>query len=236
MLLRALFLKRMLSRASAVCLAMGFVHCQAAPRTDSAQSSVSEEGLAELPGSTLAVNPLLRDKFDKRLAERDDWDTEVFAAGAATQLDELGKLLHDPASIDAASLTKLTGADYRSKALRPAPLVTTELESGLTVQRAAATDGTSEATFAGLDGLADALRELASAFGQSGALKAKFTIDGISREGESVLTSVIYHATSEANGLAQQNARWTCRWRPGEADALPRLEAELRRIRGWLRT
>ena len=162
----------------------------------------------------------------------DNWETEILAASAGTQLKRLGKLIADGQSIGITELALLVADGFVCEQLRPGGLTQVFDDGVISVYRSTGSQDSSSAVsqsdHSGVAGLALALRELATALGDHGRKRVLLKVYGIVKSEQYFSTRVLYQAT--ARGLdpaVSQNATWDCRWSyPVESEpdaAVPRL-------------
>jgi hypothetical protein len=156
---------------------------------------------------------------------KDGWDTEVFNQLAGKQLKAMGKLLTHPEQIAAEALEGLAVAGVHCTALRPAGARTVYEDSLLTVRRADVDAGRimpqSPGRYRGVDGLAQALRELAQPLHDAEGVQFKFKIIRVLPAEDSVTTQQYFSISGRVKaGVREQNATWKIRWQAG---AKPRI-------------
>lgn len=163
--------------------------------------------------------------------QRAGWDSEAFSEQAELQLKALGKLLAHPELIDADHVAPLVAADFHSEPLRAEPLVEAYRDGALTVLRSAtpsdpvALRGERPGSHRGVEGMIEALRELARPLQGAPDVRSKFKIIQVEATETGGRTVAYFEVSgrSEQRGV-QENATWHCQWRRGADGGPPLLE------------
>ncbi len=175
-------------------------------------ASISDAA-ASVPGTV--VSPPADD------ASADGWQTELLAASAAAQLDELSQHITAADGETTHAMTGLVASGLTCKSLRPAHVERAFDDQTIVVRRGEF--GDSE-TRNGADGLKAAFQELLSFVSNPQNLHTKFKIFRVSKSGDVGQTSAyvqIWGRCSE--GSFQINSVWQCLWQLAEADNRPLL-------------
>ncbi|MCA9215423.1 MAG: VCBS repeat-containing protein [Planctomycetales bacterium] len=137
----------------------------------------------------------------------DGWDSEAFAAAAATQLKKLAKAIADRQLDIDQHVANETGA-YDE--LRPQSLVQAFDERGVQAFRSPEDSAISKGAPSQVN-LSRQLERLIQPHGNAD-IEAHFKIVGVDLAGDSVKTRVFFDAKSAAGKAVQQKATWTCLW------------------------
>ena len=179
------------------------------------------------PPANQPLNPTQADvaaqlaRLDPRL---DGWDTEAFDTSAGGQLKKIGKLLADPAAINAETIAHLASDDFTCGSLRPEALKPCFTDRWLRVSRPE--PGPTSEPAIPTRSLAEALRTLAKPLEGVAELHVKFKTISVSPEESGVATVSYYQAGgSGPRGGVQQSSTWRCRWTHPSSDAPPRLRS-----------
>lgn len=140
----------------------------------------------------------------------EDWETEVFAEAAATQLDKLAAYLSaaetPPEPVD------LVSQQFECDELRPQLLGDVYSDDVIQVKRS-----NPEAELAQHDSLAEPLAALVALLPADSERHVKFKVTSVETRGSRVTTRVLYQFGARAlSRSTQQSAVWMVRWEPRE--------------------
>jgi len=187
-------------------------------------------------GTAVGIDPLPPMRSGKQFAEldpgADGWSSELSAQRAYTQLKHIAALLEQPAPITGKNVADIASVGFSCEPLLAHDLNEVHRDGSLVVLRPAknvVSDTGPTVTNRGVDGLAEALRQLAQPLAGADEIRAAFKQFSIERTGSSIETIAYYQAVAfREDSSLQQNATWHCRWTSGEPDApatLPVLES-----------
>jgi len=152
------------------------------------------------------------------------WETEVLSEAISKQLAALGKLLAAMDNITEEALLPFVASEFRAGALRPATLQDVYTDKSIIVRRGTAAPGASDGTGAPL--LATLLRDLVAPLKDATDVRVKFKVFRVERGSDADVTTAYFQSSGHTgNTRIQQNATWTCQWRPEDtsSDDLPAL-------------
>ena len=156
--------------------------------------------------------------------EDDNWDTEVLAAAAGTQLKRLGKLIANEQPLEIANIAPLVADGFFCEQLWPTGLIRVFDDGMTSVYRSPEPRKTpsmvSVTDHSGAAGLLMALRQLVASLGDGAQKRTGLKVYRIIKSEQYFSTRVFYQATGRGSGPAvSQNATWLCRWSyPGESE------------------
>ena len=183
-----------------------------------------DDPLSEIPeGRVLTLHDPLAEEISRIDPTLDGWQTEALSDAAGARLEELGRLLVDPAGLDAAALEPLVAEGFTCSPLRPGSREAIYAQQGLEVVRG----GPESGTLRGAAGLAEALTRLVEPYGRGAEIHSEMKIVQLTeRDGERFETELLVHLWGQGPaGPVQQNATWAAAWIPGQVDARPLLAA-----------
>lgn len=156
---------------------------------------------------------------------QDGWDTEAFAERANEQLHRLQDLLaNHHAPLPTRDLIPLVAESFVCSPLRPTELRDVLVDSTVTVRRPKP-DPTST-SYAGVDGLKDALERLVEGLENATAKYAKFKLFHVQRADAGIDTTCYFEISGRVDGGSlQRSATWNCRWTEEQNSGLPRLSS-----------
>jgi len=161
-------------------------------------------------------------------AERDGWDSEVFAAEATGQLKTLGRLFTDPAPPADVELGRIAAEEIAVHPLLGESLARAFDDPQFRVDRARPTAGEPRR---GLAALRQSLLELKESFRDAKGLRFEPKVVGLERLEAGVTTrQLITIAGQTPGGFLEHNAVWSIRWQstppPARMASLEVLELE----------
>ena len=195
-----------------------------ATRTATASTVPLRLSPPDQPGSpTDGALKELTAKFDARA---DDWQTEVFADRALSQLKKLGRVLEGERNWEARDFDWLVVDDFTCAPLVPRDLAEVHQDSRISARRwlgeSRRDDSKGSTPLAGSPALANALAGLLKPLEIGGARHTHFKLYRIEQKENLVATRVRYEAESrDANEGRQQTAVWNCEWTLPRDDSTP---------------
>ena len=155
----------------------------------------------------------------------DGWNTEVFAAAAASQLDQLGEGVVHPERIEAKRVGALAAVTFACSSLRPQTLKTVIEDDVFRVERKSRGDNALD-RFRGSSGLVKAIRQLAAPLDGATDVRFKFNIFRVNQSANTVTTRQYFQLSGRtAEGMMEENATWLIHWQPGTEVSPPLLES-----------
>ncbi len=221
-----LFLSFFIGRGDAVSPGVAETR-QAAPVSRVAVSGARQTASGPLPSVSTpnlqSARALQQDLMDP---VTDGWESEAFNDRASKQLKKLGELLTGGAAISAEQAKGIIGEAFRCGPLRPSELAEVFRDQAVVVQRAASPDkDDSDASFAGAEGFARALADLAAPLQTAEDLHFKFKVIRVDTSSDPIRLSSYYEVGGTlAEGALQQNAVWDMTWTESD-DGPPRLRS-----------
>jgi hypothetical protein len=165
----------------------------------------------------------------------DSWETEIFSAQAEKQLKALGELVIRHEEISEQRMAEFTTPEFRSGALRPAPLRTAFRDEALVVRRPTARESQGESGFSerppahthqGAAGLAQALLDLSKPFQGATDARFKFKLFRVRSEQGAVITHQYFQISGRTAGrLLEENATWVVRWDSNATGSAPKFRS-----------
>ncbi|MGI9518848.1 MAG: hypothetical protein ACR2NP_17465, partial [Pirellulaceae bacterium] len=156
-------------------------------------------------------------------ASRDGWDTEVFAARASEQLNQLKKLLQHPESLDESSVESLATEDISLTPLRPAHPQQVFEDAVLRVFRNKSAANESAETQSGREALVAALQAFSQRYADPEQLRLKLKIFHVEQQADATVTqqTVEVFGTQTDGSVCEENLTLIASWH--EADGKPVL-------------
>ena len=153
----------------------------------------------------------------------DGWDTEVFSAAVESQLKRVSALLLDPAKIGPGTLAALATDKVICTPLRDDDATRVFDDGMIVADRNDGNAGPRAARHRGKEGLAEALRDLATSHAGNTDRRVKFKVFRIQNQVDQVVTRQFFSASGRGpNGSFEQHAVWDCAW-TAAGDGPPRL-------------
>jgi hypothetical protein len=158
---------------------------------------------------------------EKANSERDNWQTEVLAEAASSQLSRLARWLEQPNVPDRDLLTAIVTSEFECQSLQPTDFREVYQDGVITIRRSDVENALGEpkppdpqgARHQGVDGLRQAIAQLDAALGPGGERHVKFKLYRIEPGDGTFNTLVRYEASRHApGGRRQHTAIWNCRW------------------------
>jgi len=142
----------------------------------------------------------------------DGWNTEAAHDVIKKRLNVIGRLLVNPAKADAAALTPVLTADFRSGPLRPAELKSVMQDEATIVERGTlAEDQELSKTTAGE--LAEKIQELTGPLRDAENSRFQFKVMRVDEGIDEIETEQLLSLSGEtADGFFEQHARWVTAW------------------------
>ena len=198
----------------------------------SAPNSDSDSDLGRRPKAVVDSGRLLTPRLESMLSRQNDsldphldgWDSEAVTEAVDAQLKQIGKFLSDPASQKPEKLRSLCTDDFSCPPLRPRDLQDVFVDKSIQVQRPATVQDTVE--HHSLDGLVEALRQLAEPLTGGTDVRTKFKTIRVRLLDEDAETTAYFQLSSlTPDGYWQINATWDCQWSRGRPGNPPRLSS-----------
>lgn len=160
-------------------------------------------------------------------AASDGWDSEAFHLQVKKQLDQLGRLIANPRQVPAAAFSSLADLDFQCGPLRPAQMQSVFQDATIAVERgpvgAASPAPNDSPTFQGIQGLSQAIGELAEPLQGAKESHYEFKVVRVDRSGDTAETEQRLSFSGQTdNGIFEHHATWVTKWSVA-ATGKPRL-------------